>query len=163
MAESASFQTRFQDYALEPVPDAQRRGLFSSITVFCGWVVTTPPLLVAGLLAGGLTFWQSIAALIIGTLITATVGALVANVGQTTGLTSYFMSRIVYGAKGSSVVSVLVGVLAVGFLGVVASFLGAIFNANVSFVPTPVARVAIIPFSAYLGLVRYMRLSAGGS
>src|SRR5579859_3785692 len=111
MPEATSFQTRFQDFALEPVPDSQRRGLFSSVAVFCGWVVTTTPLLVAGLLAGGLPFWQAIAALLVGTLITATVGALVATLGQTTGLTSYYMSRIVYGAKGSSVVSVLVGVL----------------------------------------------------
>jgi cytosine permease len=162
MAETASFQTRFQDYALEPVPDSQRRGLFSSVTVFCGWVVTTTPLLVAGLLAGGLTFGQAILALLVGTVITATVGALVAYVGQTTGLTSYFMSRIVYGARGSSVVSVMVGVLAVGFLGVVASFLGAIFNANVPFVPTPVASVAIILISAYIALVGYRGLSAVG-
>jgi hypothetical protein len=41
MPESLTFQERFQDYALEPVPDEKRRGLFSSITVFCGWVVTT--------------------------------------------------------------------------------------------------------------------------
>lgn len=53
MPESASFQSRFQDYALEPVPESQRRGLFSSIAVFCGWVVTTTPMLVAALLAGG--------------------------------------------------------------------------------------------------------------
>jgi hypothetical protein len=50
MPESASLQTRLQAYALEPVPDGQRRGLFSSIAVFCGWVVTTTPLLVAGVL-----------------------------------------------------------------------------------------------------------------
>jgi cytosine permease len=162
MPEVASLQSRFQDFALEPVPDAQRRGMFSSIGVFCGWVVTTTPLLVAALLAGGLTFWQAIAALLIGTVITATVGALVASVGQTTGLTSYYISRIVYGAKGSSVVSVLVGVLAVGFLGVVASFLGAIFNANVPFVPTPVASVAIILISAVIALVGYQGLSAVG-
>jgi cytosine permease len=72
------------------------------------------------------------------------------------------MSRIVYGVKGSSVVSVMVGVLAVGFLGVVASFLGAIFNANVSFVPTPVASVAIILISGYIALVGYRGLSAVG-
>jgi len=162
MPEATSFQTRFQDFALEPVPDSQRRGLFSSVAVFCGWVVTTTPLLVAGLLAGGLPFWQAIAALLVGTLITATVGALVATLGQTTGLTSYYMSRIVYGAKGSSVVSVLVGVLAVGFLGVVASFLGAIFNANVPFVPAPVASVVIILVSAVIALVGYRGLSAVG-
>src|SRR5579859_1570785 len=162
MPEATSFQTRFQDFALEPVPDSQRRGLFSSIGVFCGWVVTTTPLLVAALLAGGLPFWQAIAALVVGTAITATVGALVGTLGQTTGLTSYYMSRIVYGAKGSSVVSVLVGVLAVGFLGVVASFLGAIFNANVPAVPTPVASVAIILISAVIALIGYRGLSAVG-
>jgi hypothetical protein len=36
-------------------------------------------------------------------------------------------------------VSVMVGVLAVGFLGVVASFLGAIFNADVPVIPSHAA------------------------
>ncbi|MCA1644019.1 MAG: cytosine permease [Chloroflexi bacterium] len=162
MPESLTFQERFQDYALEPVPDAKRRGLFSSITVFCGWVVTTTPFLVAGLLAAGLTFGQALLVLLLGTVITATVGALVAYLGQTTGLTAYYMSRIVYGAKGSSVVSVMVGVLAVGFLGVVASFLGAIFNADVPVIPSQVASVVFILISGFVALVGYRGLSIVG-
>lgn len=144
------------------MPDAKRRGLFSSITVFCGWVVTTTPFLVAGLLAAGLTFGQALLVLLLGTVITATVGALVAYLGQTTGLTAYYMSRIVYGAKGSSVGSVMVGVLAVGFLGVVASFLGAIFNADVPVIPSQVASVVFIMISGFVALVGYRGLSIVG-
>jgi len=161
-AELAAIQDRFSDYALEPVPADRRRGPYATISVFVTWVVTTTPFLVTAALSAGLTFWEAVLALLVGTVITATVGALVANVGQTTGLTSYFVSRTVYGALGSTVVSVLVGTLAVGFLGVLASFLGAIFNSDVSFVPAQVASIAFILISVFIALVGFTGLSTLG-
>ncbi len=153
---------RFSDYALEPVPESKRRGPYATISVFITWVVTTTPFLVTALLAAGLTFWTAVLALLVGTLITATVGALVATVGQTTGLTSYFVSRVVYGAKGSSLISALVGILAVGFLGVLASFLGAVLSSAVTFIPTPVASVLFVLISVVIALVGFTGLATVG-
>src|SRR5258708_29574975 len=104
------------DHALEPVPEADQRGFFSTVGVFVAWIITTTPFLVAGALAAGMTFWGAVAALLVGTMITATTGMLVGIVGQRTGMNSYLISRVVYGAKGSTLISVLIGVLAVGFV-----------------------------------------------
>jgi cytosine permease len=150
------------DHALEPVPPKEQRGLLSTVGVFVAWVITTTPFLVAAALASGMTFWTAIAALLVGTMITATVGMLVGVLGQRTRMTSYLVSRIVYGAKGSTLISVLIGTLAVGFVGVIASFLGAVISAGLPFLPVWVGSLGFVIFATYIALVGYKGLSIVG-
>jgi cytosine permease len=156
------FQTRFMDHALEPVPEKEQRGLLSTVGVFVAWVITTTPFLVAAALASGMSFWTAIAALLVGTMITATVGMLVGILGQRTRMTSYLVSRIVYGAKGSTLISVLIGVLSVGFVGVIASFLGAVISAGLPFLPVWAGSLGFVIFATFIALVGYKGLSVVG-
>lgn len=156
------FQLRFMDHALEPVPEKEQRGLFSTVGVFVAWVITTTPFLVAAALASGMNFWTAIAALLVGTTITATVGMLVGVLGQRTRMNSYLISRIVYGAKGSTLISVLIGTLAVGFVGVIASFLGAVISAGIPVLPVWVGSLGFVIVSTYIALVGYKGLSVVG-
>ena len=156
------FQTRFMDHALEPVPEKEQRGLLSTVGVFVAWVITTTPFLVAAALASGMSFWTAIGALLVGTTITATVGMLVGVLGQRTRMTSYLVSRIVYGAKGSTLISVLIGVLSVGFVGVIASFLGAVISAGIPFLPVWAGSLGFVIFSTFIALVGYKGLSIVG-
>jgi cytosine permease len=156
------FQTRFMDHALEPVPEKEQRGLLSTVGVFVAWVITTTPFLVAAALASGMSFWTAIGALLVGTTITATVGMLVGILGQRTRMTSYLVSRIVYGAKGSTLISVLIGVLSVGFVGVIASFLGAVISAGLPFLPVWVGSLGFVIFATFIALVGYKGLSIVG-
>jgi cytosine permease len=150
------------DHALEPVPEKEQRGLISTVGVFVAWVITTTPFLVAAALASGMSFWTAVAALLVGTLITATVGMLVGVLGQRTRLTSYLVSRIVYGAKGSTLISVLIGILSVGFVGVIASFLGAVISAGLPFLPVWAGSLSFVIFATFIALVGYKGLSVVG-
>lgn len=156
------FDERFADHALDPVPASERRSFVHTVSVFVAWVITTTPFLVAGALAAGLTFWQSILALLVGTVITATVGTLVGLVGFRTGMTSYLISRVVYGAKGSTLISVLIGILSVGFIGVISSFLGAVISAGVPFLPPWLAALLFVAVATVISLVGYSGLSVVG-
>lgn len=162
MEDAMGFQTRFMDHALEPVPEKEQRGLLSTVGVFVAWVITTTPFLVAAALASGMSFWTAIAALLVGTMITATVGMLVGILGQRTRMTSYLVSRIVYGAKGSTLISVLIGVLSVGFVGVIASFLGAVISAGLPFLPVWAGSLGFVIFATFIALVGYKGLSVVG-
>jgi cytosine permease len=159
MEDAVAFQQRFMDHALEPVPEKEQRGLLSTVGVFVAWVITTTPFLVAGALSSGMTFWTAIAALLVGTTITATVGMLVGILGQRTRMTSYLVSRVVYGAKGSTLISVLIGILSVGFVGVIASFLGAVISAGLPFLPPWAGSLGFIVFATFIALVGYRGLS----
>jgi len=162
MEDAVAFQQRFMDHALEPVPEKEQRGLLSTVGVFVAWVITTTPFLVAAALASGMTFWTAVAALLVGTTITATVGMLVGVLGQRTRMNSYLVSRIVYGVKGSTLISVLIGILSVGFVGVIASFLGAVISAGIPFLPVWVGSLGFVIFSTYIALVGYKGLSVVG-
>lgn len=162
MDDAVAFQERFMDHALEPVPEKEQRGLISTVGVFVAWVITTTPFLVAAALASGMSFWTAVAALLVGTLITATVGMLVGVLGQRTRLTSYLVSRIVYGAKGSTLISVLIGILSVGFVGVIASFLGAVISAGLPFLPVWAGSLSFVIFATFIALVGYKGLSVVG-
>lgn len=162
LEDAMGLQLRFMDHALEPVPEKDQRGFFSTVGVFVAWVITTTPFLVAAALASGMTFWTAIAALLVGTIITATVGMLVGVLGQRTRMNSYLISRIVYGAKGSTLISVLIGVLSVGFVGVIASLLGAVVSAGMTFLPVWVGSLAFVIFSTFIALVGYRGLSVVG-
>jgi cytosine permease len=160
--DAQGFQTRFMDHALEPVPEKEQRGLLSTVGVFVAWVITTTPFLVAAALASGMSFWTAIGALVVGTTITATVGMLVGILGQRTRMTSYLVSRVVYGAKGSTLISVLIGVLSVGFVGVIASFLGAVISAGLPFLPVWAGSLGFVIFATFIALVGYKGLSIVG-
>jgi cytosine permease len=162
MEDAVAFQQRFMDHALDPVPEKEQRGLLSTVGVFVAWVITTTPFLVAAALASGMTFWAAIAALLVGTVITATVGMLVGVLGQRTRLTSYLVSRVVYGAKGSTLISVLIGILSVGFVGVIASFLGAVISAGLPFLPVWAGSLGFVIFATFIALVGYRGLSVVG-
>src|SRR5260221_3898280 len=162
MEDAMGLQLRFMDHALEPVPEKEQRGLLSTVGVFVAWVITTTPFLVAGALASGMTFWTAVGALLVGTVITATVGMLVGVLGQRTRMNSYLVSRIVYGAKGSTLISVLIGVLSVGFVGVIASLLGAVISAAVPGLPVWVGSLGFVIVSTFIALVGYKGLSIVG-
>jgi cytosine permease len=162
MEDAMGLQTRFMDHALEPVPEKEQRGLLSTVGVFVAWVITTTPFLVAAALAAGMTFWTAMAALFVGTTITATVGMLVGVLGQRTRMNSYLVSRIVYGLKGSTLISVLIGVLSVGFVGVIASLLGAIISAGIPALPVWVGSLGFVVVPTFIALVGYKGLSIVG-
>lgn len=119
------------DYALAAVPAERRRGPYQMITVWMGWCVSISAFLVGGAIGAGTTFGEGISAIVLGNVILAVVGGLIGLVGYRTGLTTYLVSRILFGVRGSVVPSVILGVLAMGFIGVLMDAFGGAITALV--------------------------------
>ncbi|MFI6456378.1 purine-cytosine permease family protein [Streptosporangium amethystogenes] len=116
--ESESIATDLDDHALEPVPAHRRKSLIQMIIVQIGWNISVSSFLVGGVVGGGTTFGEGMAAILVGNLILVAVSTLIGLVGYRTGLSSYLAARVVFGRQGAVVVSLLLGVIAMGFIGV---------------------------------------------
>lgn len=116
------------DFALESVPQARRRGGYALVAVWVGWAISTSSLLVGGTVGAGTTFGSGLTAIILGNAILAVIAALVGYVGYRTGLTTYLAARLLFGTRGSIVPSVVLGVLAMGFIGVLMDAFGTAMN-----------------------------------
>lgn len=123
------------DYALDPVPAERRRGGYALVAVWMGWVISTSSLLVGGTVGAGTTFSVGLTAIILGNALLAVIAGLVGYVGYRTGLTTYLASRLLFGSRGSVVPSIVLGVLAMGFIGVLMDAFGTAMNALVPAVP----------------------------
>jgi cytosine permease len=123
------------DFALEPVPAGRRRGAYALIAVWVGWAISVSSLLVGGAVGAGTTFGVGLTAIIVGNLLLALIGGLVGYVGYRTGMTTYLASRLLFGIRGSVVPSLILGILAMGFIGVLMDSFGTAMNALVPEVP----------------------------
>lgn len=128
-------QVALHDYASEAVPAAQRKNAYQLIVVAIGWAISVSAFLVGGVLGGGLRFGPGVTAILIGNAVLGAVASLIGLIGYRTGLTSYLIARAVFGRVGSVLVSIVLGVLAMGFIGVLLDAFGDAFTALVSAIP----------------------------
>lgn len=132
------------DYALAAVPADKRRGAYQMITVWVGWAISISAFLVGGVVGAGTTFEEGMTAIVVGNAILAVIGGLIGIIGYRTGLTTYLLSRIVFGSRGSVVPSIILGVLAMGFIGVLMDAFG---NAMTALVPAIPWTVVVLLFA----------------
>lgn len=124
-----------EDHALEPVPADRRKPLVQLIVVQMGWNISVSSFLVGGVVGGGTSFTEGLLAILIGNVLLAVVASLVGMVGFRTGLTSYLTSRAVFGTHGAVVVSLFLGVVAMGFIGVLMDTWGLAVNQLIPEIP----------------------------
>lgn len=154
------------DFASGAVPRSHRRTIYQMIVVAVGWAISLSAFLVGGSLGGGLRFSQSVTAIVLGNAVLAVVASLIGLIGYRTGLTSYRVARTVFGSAGSVVVSLVLGVLAMGFIGVLADSFGGAFTALVPAVPWTVvvlvfmAAVTATAVMGFKGLAAISRVAS---
>ncbi|GII95182.1 purine-cytosine permease family protein [Sinosporangium siamense] len=134
--ERTSLADDLNDHALEPVPPERRKSLLQMIIVQIGWNISVSSFLVGGVVGGGTSFGEGMAAIAVGNLVLVVVATLVGLVGHRTGLTSYLAARVVFGRQGAVVVSLLLGVLAMGFIGVLMDTWGGAVNKLLPAIPS---------------------------
>jgi cytosine permease len=132
------------DYALDPVPVDRRRSLYSLVAVWVGWAISVSSFLVGGAVGAGTTFGTGLTAILVGNAVLALIGGAIGYIGYRTGLTTYLASRIIFGVRGSAVPSIVLGILAMGFIGVLMDAFG---TAMVGLVPDIPWTVWIILFA----------------
>lgn len=128
-------ETVLHDHALEPVPEGSRRSLAQQVIVQIGWNISVSAFLVGGTIGAGRSFGTAVWAILLGNLFLSVVASLVGLVGFRTGLTSYLLSRAVFGTRGSVLVSLVLGILAMGFIGVLMDSWGTAINALLPAIP----------------------------
>lgn len=154
------------DYALQTVPPEKRRSLYTTATVWVAWVISISAFFVGGVIGAGSTAAQGLSAVAVGNAILAVIAFLVGMVGFRTGLSSYMISRAVFGRQGSIIVSAVIGLLAMGFIGVLLDGFATAFAALVPAVPRPVAILAfaalvtVTAIYGYRGLAILSRVAA---
>jgi len=130
------------DHALEPVPASRRKPLLQLIVVQVGWNISVSSFLVGGVVGSGTSFGEAMAAIVLGNLVLAIVASLIGVIGFRTGLTSYLASRAVFGRSGSVLVSLVLGVVAMGFIGVLMDTWGGAVNKLIPAIPSAVFVIA---------------------
>jgi cytosine permease len=153
------------DHALQPVPPERRQSLLQLTIVQIGWNISVSSFLVGGVVGAGVPFWTGVLAILLGNLVLVSVSTLVGLAGCRTGLTSYLISRVVFGAKGSVLVSVMLGIIAMGFIGVLMDTWGQAVNQLIPEIPgwafVLAFAVAITSTSifGFKGLARYSAIA----
>lgn len=158
-------QTVLEDHALQPVPPERRQGLWRLVMVQIGWNISVSAFLVGGTIGAGVSFGTAVAAILLGNLFLSLVAIAIGLVGFRTGLTSYLISRVVFGIQGSVLVSLVLGVLAMGFIGVLMDAWGTALNLLIPAVPWTVvvllfaAAITSTAIFGFKGLARFTVLA----
>ncbi|MGW0803295.1 cytosine permease [Nonomuraea sp. NPDC002799] len=134
-ADRSTLASDLDDHALEPVPRDRRKSLPQMIIIQIGWNISVSSFLVGGVVGGGTTFGEGMAAIVVGNLVLAIVAGLVGLVGYRTGLSSYLAARAVFGRHGAALVSLMLGVIAMGFIGVLMDTWGGAVSKLIPAVP----------------------------
>ena len=137
------------DYCLETVPKNKRRGLIATATVWIGWCISLSAFMTGGTIGAGCTAGKGVLAVLCGNLLLMAIAIFIGMIGYRTGLTTYSIGRIVFGKKGSIITSLLMGVLSMGFVGVLLNSFGNAFN---SIVPQVPSKVAVVVFAVLVAL-----------
>ncbi|MCM4076515.1 purine-cytosine permease family protein [Paractinoplanes hotanensis] len=130
------------DHALEAVPASKRKPLIQLIVVQVGWNISVSSFLVGGVVGAGTSFGEGMLAIGLGNVVLAVVASLIGLIGFRTGLTSYLASRAVFGRSGSVVVSLVLGIVAMGFIGVLMDTWGGAVNKLIPAIPSAVFVIA---------------------
>ena len=105
---------------LAPVTDAQRTwGTYEIAALWVGMAVCIPTyMLAAGLVAGGMSWWQAIGTITLGNAIVLIPMALTGHAGTKYGIPFPVLARASFGLAGSHVAALLRGGVACGWFGI---------------------------------------------
>ena len=157
-----------EDYPTEPVPEEERRSWFATLTVWAGWTISITAFLVGGLVGGGLPIQEAVPAIFLGNIVLAVVGALLGYIGMKTGLSTYMLAQVAFGKYGSIAISLVIGVFAMGFVGVFAGATGNFINAQFSLFPMWLGALVFVivvvatALYGFLGLEYLSRIAVPG-
>ncbi|QWF79981.1 cytosine permease [Amycolatopsis sp. CA-230715] len=110
---------RHDDYSLTPVPAAERRSWPSVAVQRFGQVSSFQQFIVGAILGYGMTFWNAVLAITIGSVLLEVITVLLGIAGVREGLSTSVLARWAgFGRKGSALVGLLVAISLAGWFGV---------------------------------------------
>ncbi len=111
--------TYHDDYALEPVPKEERRGLISMSMVMLGFTFFAASMWTGGTLGQGFRLWPDLILVVLfGNLILGVYGAFLGYAASTTNLSTHVLARYAFGRIGSKLPSFMLAFTQIGWFGV---------------------------------------------
>ena len=107
------------DYALLPVPESSRRGLFSMSMVMLGFTFFAASMWTGGTLGIGFNFWPDLVLVVLfGNLILGVYGGFLGYAAARTNLSTHILARYAFGIHGSKLPSFMLAITQIGWFGV---------------------------------------------
>lgn len=114
-----NYAAEHEDYALSPVPESARRGLFSMSAVMLGFTFFAASMWTGGTLGQGFKLWPDLFIVILGgNLILGVYGALLGYAAAKTNLSTHILARYAFGRLGSKLPSTMLALTQIGWFGV---------------------------------------------
>lgn len=124
------------DYATGTVPLNQRRGFYATSAVWVGWCISLSAFLTGGTIGAGNNWKMGLLAVFAGNALLMVIGGLCGMCGFRSGRSTYALFEAMFGSKGSVFASVVRGISAMSFIGVLLN----------SFANTLIALIPAFPF-----------------
>ncbi len=112
------------DYAISPVPAAERTGFLGNLFVFSGWTVWAGGPLFAVFLLQGLPMWQALLATLVGGAVLFLVVTFLGKIATEKGVTSYLLSNYSFGQSGMRFVGIIMFITISGWFAVSTGWVG---------------------------------------
>jgi cytosine permease len=120
----APAESRIEDYANAPVPEARTVSGWRVAMIVTGFNIALPGFLNGAQIAGALGLWHAVLVATLAGLILCATGCLTAVVSVRTRLTTYVLVQRSFGRSGAALINVIMALVHFGWFGVNVSFFG---------------------------------------
>lgn len=131
-------QKRFE-FAFDPVPADRRQGWFSLFLVLAGYAIAVSNFVTGAAIGYRMTFFDAMVALVVGDAFLIFVAVSTGIISFESGWSTSFLSRMVFGKKGSTIFSLLLVASSINWIGINGNTFARIVTANFPGIPIPEA------------------------
>lgn len=132
------------EFAFEPVPKDKRKSGLSLFLVLAGYPIAVSNFVTGSAIGFQMTFLDALLALVIGDAFLIFVAVSTGLVSYSTGLSTSFLSRIVFGKRGSTIFSALLVLSSITWIGINGNTFGRMVLANFPNFPIPEAVLGVL-------------------
>ena len=112
------YQPDVYEYAFSPVPADRRRGAASLFMGVAGYTMALSCFIIGGKIGYALPFWEAVGACALGDAVLLCVGIAMGLIACESGWSTAFLSRRIFGRRGSLIFSICIIILSIHWVGV---------------------------------------------
>lgn len=149
-------QDASEEFSQIAVPASERKGFFSLVFVWIGYVFTVTIMTAGGNIAlGSYNFAEAVKAVAVGYTILIIIGCTIGIMSMKTGMTFGLLSRYTFGNFGSQIVAMAVMVTLLGWFSINCYIVGSVTNAlfpSIPVIPVTIIAGIAMTFTALKGV-----------
>ncbi len=130
--------------AFNSVPDSERKSLISLTVVLAGYPIALSNFVIGGAVGVGMTFSKAVTTLLVANAILIAIVLATGYMAFKNGLSTSFLSRRVFGKKGSTIFSLLLAFSSVTWISLNGDIFARLIKSTFTWWPLPVSITAIL-------------------